>query len=404
MGNKTGVICSNAFGLLIRQLVFLVVLVGMVKNAFAEMPAASVSVATVEETVVTEWQEFTGRLTAVDAVALRPRVSGQLQQVYVEEGALVEAGQVLFEIDDRPFKAVLNQAKADLNRANTEFEQAQREAKRGKALLQRKVISKEEHELRLAASAAALAQREAARAALELAQLDVEFTRVVAPVSGRLGLAEITEGNWVQAGQTLLTTLVAADRLYVDFVVDERTFLLFGSQWTLGETPVKLGLVTDEDYPYHARLTFIDNQVNARTGTIQLRASLADTGKLAGKKLRPGFFARAAIPTKGPYDGLLINERAVATDQGTRYVLTLGEGNVATYTPVTLGPRYDGLRIVRSGLQPGMQVIVKGLMRAQPGAPVVPTQVNMRHLTPLASAEATAPKVDEVTAVVLSSQ
>lgn len=345
----------------------------------AEMPPPpSVSIATVETATIIERQEFTGRLTAVDEVALRPRVSGQIEKVHFQEGAIATKGDLLFEIDDRPFKALLNQAKAEYARANTQYEQAFREAKRGKELLRRKVISKEEHELRLAASAATLAQREAASAALESAKLNVEFTRVIAPVSGRVGLAEITEGNWVQAGQTTLTTMVAADRLTVDFSVDERTFLLHGKHWIIDETPVKVGLITDEGYPHEARLSFVDNQVNAQTGTIQLRAILETAGTL-----RPGFFARVSMPTKGPYQGLLINERAVATDQGSRYVLSVDANNVAQYTPVQLGPKFEGLRVVRSGLEAGATIIVKGLMRARPGAPVMPDIVDMRELAPL---------------------
>lgn len=366
---------SSGMGLWVGALALLV---GLMPSADAEMPLPSVSIAAVETAAVTEWREFTGRLTAVDEVALRPRVSGQIQKVHFQEGAIAQKGDLLFQIDDRPFTALLNQAKAEYNRADTQYQQAFREAKRGKELLRRKVISKEENELRLAASAATLAQREAASAALELAKLNVAFTRVIAPVSGRLGLAEITEGNWVQAGQTVLTTMVAADRLTVDFAVDERTFLLFGKHWQAQKTQVKVGLIADDGYPYSARLSFIDNQVNAQTGTIQLRATL-----VTPNALRPGFFARVSVPTAGPYQGILINDRAVATDQGARYVLKVDEHNVAQYIPVVLGPKFDGLRVVRSGLEPGASIIVKGLMRARPGAPVMPEIVDMRQLEPI---------------------
>ncbi|MEJ2754596.1 MAG: efflux RND transporter periplasmic adaptor subunit [Gammaproteobacteria bacterium] len=341
-----------------------------------EMPKPTVSVAIVSETMVTERREYTGRLSAVDAVSLRPRVSGQLLKVNFTEGSVVQAGELLFEIDARPFQAVLDRAQAEYERANAQFQQASREANRGKDLLRRKVISEEEYELRTAASVTAKAQRASAKAELESAALNVAFTRVTAPVSGRLGRAEITAGNWVQAGQTLLTTLVATETLFVDFAVDERVFLESGDQWRVGETRISLGLVSDEGYPHSAVLTFINNRVDPQTGTIQLRATLKQTSPV----IRPGLFARVSIPTSNSYAGILINERAIATDQETRYVLTVDENNLVKYTPVTLGPRIDGLRVVRSGLSDGDQLIVKGLTYARPGAPVNVVAVTMKEL------------------------
>ena len=348
--------------------------------AQAQMPPApQVSVALIEETEIQEWLPFSGRLNAVDSVELRPRISGQLLKLHFAEGGEVKQGDVLFEIDDRMFVAAMDQADAELAQAQTLKAQTQREAARGKDLLARRVISKEDYESRVAAASEARSAVAGAEARLRLAKLDLEFTRVTAPVSGRVGLAEVTAGNWVAAGQTLLTQVVATDRLYLDVLVDERTFLTHRDQWLIDQTQVRLGLIDDEGYPYSSTLTFIDNQVNPRTGTIQLRSTVKDSDGL----FRPGFFAKASLPGKGPYRGILIHERAVATDQGARYVLVLGEGNMVQYRPVVLGPIVEGLRVVRSGLASGEKIIVNGLMKARPGAPVSPVLVSMRDLAPL---------------------
>lgn len=356
----------------------------------AAPPPPTVTVAPVAQQDITEWDEFTGRFEAVDAVEIRPRVTGYIQRVAFAEGREVRKGEVLFEIDPRPYQADLQRATAELEQARTTSAQADRDVERGRNLVAAQALSREEFDARTSAAARAKAAVEIAEAAVTTAKLNLEWTAVRSPISGRVGKAEVTEGNLVQAGGAgapPLTTVVSMDPIYVSFESDEQSFLKYaalardGSRST-AKTPVEMGLADESDqYPYKGFVNFVDNQLNPATGTIRVRAVFSN----ADRRFTPGLYARVKIVGSGRYKATLIQDRAVGTDQDKKFVMVLKADSTVEYRPVTLGRVVDGLRVVQAGLRPGEEIVINGLQRIRTGARVTP------QLEPMAAVAAVKP-------------
>lgn len=342
-------------------------------------PPPEVSVAPVLSKPVGQWDEFTGRVAAVESVELRPRVSGYVQRVAYAEGQEVRKGDLLFVIDPRPYQAALDRAQAELARARAESQLARAQAARAQSLIEAKAISREEFEQRRANTAGADAAVRAAEAAVAAARLDLQFTQVRAPVSGRAGRALVTAGNLAQADATLLTTVVSQDPVFVYFEADEQTWLRYAELARKGEradtgNPVRVGLASESGYPHAGTVDFIDNQVDPGTGTVRARAVLRNPDRL----FTPGLFARVQLQGGGERPALLVDDKAILTDQDRKYVYVLGDGNTALRRDVVLGRNVGGLRVVASGLTPRDRVIVRGLQKVFfPGMPVVPKAVAM---------------------------
>lgn len=342
-------------------------------------PPPEVSVATVLSRPVHQWDEFTGRVAAVESVELRPRVSGYVQRVAYREGQEVRKGDLLFVVDPRPYKAALDHAVADLERARSEARLAQAQDARAQTLIEAKAISREEFEQRKANTSGTSAAVRAAEAAVAAARLDLQFTQVRSPIDGRAGRALVTEGNLAQADATLLTTVVSQDPVYVYFESDEQSFLRYAELARKGErddtkNPVRVGLASETGYPHEGTVDFVDNQVDARTGTIRARAVLRNPDRI----FTPGLYARVQLQGRGQFKAMLIDDKAVLTDQDRKYVYVLGPKNEAVRKDVVLGRSIDGLRVVQSGLAPSDQVIVHGVQKVFfPGMPVAPRQIAM---------------------------
>ena len=353
--------------------------------------APQVSVASVLSEPVQRWDEFTGRVSAVDSVELRPRVSGYVQRVAFAEGQDVRKGDLLFVIDQRPYRAALDQAQAQLDRARSEASLAAAQDARASNLIAVQAISREDFESRRAASRQGTAAVRAAEAAVAAARLDLQFTEVRSPIDGRAGRVLVTTGNLAQADATLLTTVVSQDPVYVDFEADERAWLRYGQHAGDGaravvRNPVQVGLASEDGYPHAGTVDSVDNQVDPGTGTIRARARVSNPDRV----LMPGLFARVRLAGSGTAQALLVDDKAVLTDQDRKYVYVLGEGNTAQRRDVALGPLVDGLRVVDTGLKPGDKVIVNGLQKVfMPGMPVAPKVVAMRE-APAAGAVAVA--------------
>ena len=359
---------------------------GKEPESAAQQPAAKVSVAEVIQQPINEWDEFTGRLEAPESVEVRPRVSGYIDRVAFREGSLVKKGDLLFQIDPRPFEAEVKRLQAQVQQARASQTRAANEARRGERLRQSNAISAELADARASAAAEAQAAVAAAQAELDNAKLNLSFTRITAPIDGRVSRAEITEGNLVGAGQSLLTTLVSTDKVYAYFDADERVFLKYielarkaGSD-ARGASPVYLGLSSESGHPHAGQLDFLDNQVNPRTGTIRGRAVFDNRDG----RFTPGLYARLKLVGSSTYAAALIKDEAVGTDLGKKFVLVLGDNNTVNYRAIELGPKLEGLRIVRTGLAKGEKIVVNGLQRAMPGATVDPQSVPMADEATLA--------------------
>ena len=348
------------------------------------MAAPEVGVAQVLVRSVRHWDEFTGRVAAVESVELRPRVSGYVERVAYAEGQEVAKGDLLFVIDQRPYRAALARAEADLARARSEAQLAQSQDERARTLIAMKAISREEADSRHAAFAQRTAAVHAAEAAVATARLDLQFTEVRAPIAGRTGRALITQGNLARADTTLLTTLVSMDPVYVDFEGDEQSYLRYNELARKGEraatrNPVRVGLANESGYPHAGTVDFIDNRVDPNTGTIRARAVLPNPERL----FTPGLFARVQLEGSAEFDALLIDDKAVLTDQDRKYVYVLGPDNKALRKDIVPGRMVDGLRVVSAGLAPQDTVIVQGLQKVFfPGMPVQPKTFAMDVPTP----------------------
>ena len=359
---------------------------GCARNEAAEQkagpPLPQVTVAAAISRQVTEFDEFTGRFEAVERVEVRPRVSGYISSVNFKDGSEVRKGDVLFVIDPRPYVAERDKARAQLAQARSQLALARSERDRATQLVSQHAISREEFDTRTSGSEQAQANVEAAQAALDAAALNLEFTRVTAPIAGRISRALVTSGNFVTNGQTLLTTLVSLDPIYVSFDGDEKVYLKYTKLSRDGahdgRNPVQVGLADESGYPHQGVMVFVDNALDPATGTIRSRALLDNRDRL----FTPGLFARLRLLGAHEHEAVLINDSAVGTDQTVRYVLVVGAGNKAEYRPVQLGPVVDGLRVVESGLASGETIVVNGLQRVRPGAQVQPQRVAMGERRP----------------------
>ena len=361
-------------------------------------PAPEVSAAPVLVKQVSQWDEFSGRVEAVENVDLRPRVSGYIDKVNYIEGQEVKKGDVLFTIDARSYQAEYDRARAEVARARTQSTLARGESERAKRLSEQQAISTETWEQRRAASDQAGAQLQAAQAALDAAALNLEFTKVRAPINGRAGRAMVTAGNLVSAGDaaSVLTTLVSLDKVHVYFDADEATFLRYAQMARKGERPserdeslpVRIGLSGEQGFPHEGKVDFLDNQVTRSTGTIRVRALLDN----ADRQFTPGLFARVQLLGSGQFQAMLIDDRAVLTDQDRKYVYVVDKDGKAQRRDIALGRSAEGLRIVENGLAAGDKVIVDGVQKVfMPGMPVQAKPVAMQSGTAPAAAPAKAP-------------
>ena len=358
---------------------------GRTPEAVQAPTAPKVSVAKVIEQPINEWDEFTGRLEAPETVEVRPRVSGQIDQVAFTEGAQVNKGDLLFQIDPRPFQAEVRRLEAQLQQSRATAIRSENEAQRGERLRNSNAISAELAESRTSAAAEARAGVAAIQAQLDLAKLNLSFTRVTAPISGRVSRAQFTAGNIVTADVTPLTSVVSTDRVYAYFDADERVYLKYSQLARDGQrgqtTPVYLGLSNETGNPHLGQMNFVDNQVNPKTGTIRGRAVFDNRDG----QFTPGLYARLKLVGSATYSAVLINDEAVGTDLGKKFVLVMDKDNKADYRAVELGPKLEGLRIVRSGLAKDDRIVVKGLQRVRPGSPVTPEETPMASESTLAA-------------------
>jgi membrane fusion protein, multidrug efflux system len=351
---------------------------GEASNPPPAPPAPEVTTAEVAVRDLNDWAEFTGRLEAVESVEIRPRVGGFVESVHFSEGGRVAAGDLLYQIDPRPFKAEVDRLKAERERSRAELKLAQSYRDRAERLLASNATSQEEAERFVAEAAVAAARLASVTAALDAAELDLSFTRVTAPIDGRVSRAIVTAGNLVDAS-TVLTTLVSDGAVYAYFDVDEHTYLGHMQQPASAENSVvHVGLIDEQGYPHSARLDFVDNQVDPQHGTIRARAVLDNRDG----RFTPGLFARMKLVSPQRHVAALVDDRAIGTDLGKRFVFVVDAQGVVQYRPVETGRLVDGLRIVTNGLDAGDVVIVNGLQRVRPGVTVGETRVAMGNDLP----------------------
>ena len=359
-----------------------ILLAGCGGNQQHQMPPPDVNVAPVVQKSVTQWDDYSGHVQAIDAAEIRPRVTGHLEAIHYPEGGLVEKGQLLFTIDSREYRAAAAAAAADANRAEARVALANQDLKRAEQLIGERAISQGELDQRRMEAQQAEADVESARAHLAQASLNVGFTRITAPFAGRAGEAMVKPGNVVVPNQSVLTTVVSVDPVYVTFVGDERAFLHYqdivrsgnAESPRAGRTPVLIGLANEEGFPHKGEVDFVDNALNPETGTIRARAILPNPDG----RFTPGLFARVRLLGETLTSALLIHEQAVLTDQDRRYVYVVGKDNAAERRDVTLGAPIEGLRVVETGLKAGDRIIVNGMRKIFfPGQPVKPHPVPM---------------------------
>ncbi|MCC7121481.1 MAG: efflux RND transporter periplasmic adaptor subunit [Gammaproteobacteria bacterium] len=355
---------------------------GLALSAAADDTPPAPPTVTVAQPVVkriVEWDEYTGRFVAKQRVEVRARVSGYLDSVHFTEGQLIDAGHLLFVLDQRPFLAQVERARAELGRARTQHKLAQLEFERGRRLEKSRAMSRETLEERRAERDSAEAQVEAAQAVLRAAELDLGFTEVRAPMKGRVSDIRVDVGNVISGGtaeSTLLTTIVLLDPIELEIEASESEFMRYMRLDSEGrrrssrdvENPVEARLIDEEGWPHKGRMTFVDNELDPVTGTMLGRATFPNPDHV----LLPGMFARARLYGEGEHDAVLIPDAAVVTDQATKLVMVVKPDNVVEARPVVLGGLYDGLRIVREGLTAGDRIIVNGVQRARAGQPVTP--------------------------------
>ena len=367
--------------------------------AAAQAALPEVQVAEVIHRPLREWQEFSGRLQAPNTVELRPRVSGYIDRVAFTDGARVKKGQLLFQIDPRPFQAEVERLVAERTRSVSDLELAKANRARAERLISAHAISREEYERQVAAEASAQGALGSIDASLQEARLNREFTEVRAPIDGHVSRAIITAGNLVTSA-SLLTTLVSDDPVYVYFDTDEQTYLRYAKakhdhvQASTSGSDIYIGLVDEDGYPHPGQLDFIDNQVDATTGTIRARAALPNPDG----RYTPGLFARVRLIGGEDHDSVLIEDRAVGTDLSKKFVLTLTKDNHIEYRLVELGPEINGLRVVTQGLAPNELIVVNGLQHVRPGQSVAATRVAMSDVAGGLSQVAAQPSVQPANA------
>lgn len=357
----------------------LVVLAGCGRGGPPEMGPPEVTVARPLVRKVTDWDEYTGRVAAVESVEIRARVSGYLQAIHFHDGGLVKRGDMLFEIDPRPYQAALDEARAQLTSARVRLELAANDLNRAKRLFASRAISEEELDARTKAKREAEAAIEAGQAAEKAAALNLDFTRIKAPISGRIGRRLVTAGNLVSGegkDATLLTTIVSVDPIHVYFTADERAFLRYTRLAEQGirpssrdaANPVRLQLADEQGFPHQGVMDFVDNVVDQATGTMQGRAIFPNPDG----DLTPGLFGRIQLLGEGPYEALIVPDAAIGTDQAQRLVYVVADDGTVTPRPVTLGRSLGELRVVRSGLTAADRVVINGIQRVRPGSKVKP--------------------------------
>ncbi|WP_455287273.1 efflux RND transporter periplasmic adaptor subunit [Cupriavidus necator] len=347
-------------------------------------PAPAIEVAAVVGQTITEWDEFSGRLEAVERVEIRPRVGGTIDAVHFREGALVKKGDPLFTIDPRPYAAEVARAEAALAAAQVRAAHAQSEQARAQRLLDDNAISRREFDERINAARETGANVRGAQAALESARLNLAYTRITAPVAGRVSRAEITVGNLVAPGAAspALTTVVSVSPVYASFEIDEQSYLRYtapGAGGGQANLPVYLGLANEDGHPHEGKIQSVDNRLDPRSGTIRVRAVFQNEDG----RLLPGLYAKVKLGGGAPHPAVLVNDRAVGTDQGKKFVLVLDKTNKLVYREVELGPNYEGLRVIRKGVKAGETIVVNGLQRVRPGDTVQPKTVAMAYRSEL---------------------
>ncbi|MGA2031799.1 MAG: efflux RND transporter periplasmic adaptor subunit [Thermoguttaceae bacterium] len=339
---------------------------------------------------VTDYADFTARIAAVDSVEVRAHVWGYLEKVNFKEGTLVKKGDVLFELDQRPYQAEYGRALASLTQAKAHLTRTTADFRRADELLPKKAISQSDYDLARGDRDEAAAAVMVAEAALHTAKLNLDFTTVTAPISGRVSRYFVTVGNLIQsadqANVTLLTTIVSVDPMYACFDVDERTvqrvrqWLRNGKADSAADTglPVALGLATEEGFFHQGTINFVDNQVNPKTGTLRVRGVFPNKDEA----LSAGFFARVRVPVGPPHPALLVSDRAIDNDQGQKILYVANDKNEVVSRPIRVGSLHDGLREIEEGLKPGERVIVNGLQTVRPGVTVQPQVVDMPKSNP----------------------
>ncbi|MGV2872452.1 efflux RND transporter periplasmic adaptor subunit [Colwellia sp. E150_009] len=347
------------------------------QNTTQQRPLQPIDVAEVLFKPVQNWHVYTSRLESPEEVALMPRVSGVIDHISFKEGDEVKQGDLLFQLDNRPFAAIVASLEAQVLSAKALLSQAQSEAKRAVRLTERKAISTEQAESRTSTLLQRKAQLAALQAQLMAAQLDLEFTSIRSPINGVISRANITRGNNVLAGQSILTSIVSNHEMYAYFDIDERTWnSSFANVTAASKQQVIMQNVGQKDFPYHGYINFIDNQINASTGTLRVRAVFEDNNQIKNQ-LRAGSFARIKLAASAISNKILIPERSIGTDLKNRFVLTVGEDNILEYKLVEVGERYGKLRAITAGLTQGDIIAVNGPARVGPGMPINPTTVTI---------------------------
>jgi membrane fusion protein, multidrug efflux system len=343
-------------------------------------PAMEVDVATVVSKTITDYQNYSGRLEAVDKVEIRPLVPGTIVAVHFADGALVKKGDPLFTIDPRPYVAAVDQAAAQLAAAQARNGYTSTDAARAERLLADNAIAKRDYDEKQNSSHEAAANLKAAQAALETAKINLTYTQIVAPVSGRVSRAEMTVGNIVSTGSSapLLTTLVSVSPIYASFDVDEQTYLRYLSRDSRASVPVSLGLANEEGFSREGKVASVDNQLDTGSGTIRVRARFDN----ADGSLVPGLYARIKVGGGTPHPAVLIDDAAIGTDQDKKFVMVVDADNRAQYREVKLGTMSDGMRVIAKGLQPGERIVVNGLQRVRPNDVVKANSVAMASASP----------------------
>lgn len=353
-------------------------------TAPAASPAVPVSVATVEAREIVPWAEFSGRLEAIERVELRSRVAGVVEAVHFREGNLVKQGDLLVSIDQAPYLADLQRAEAQVQGAKARVALAESENERGQQLQATRNLSQRDVDTRVNNFREAQANLQVAEAARRAAQLNLDYTQIRAPISGRIGRLDVTIGNLIAAGGQVLTSLLSVDPIYAAFNADERSVLdalasLPDGSRALEQIPVRLTTATAQAAQFSGKLHFVDNGIDGASGTVRVRAKLDNPDG----KLMPGQFVRVQLGQAKAEQQLVINERAVGTDQNKKFVFVVGDDAKAAWREVSLGAAHDGLRVVTAGLKPGERIVVNGLQRVRPGATVAPEPVPMAQKSEL---------------------